>query len=83
MVCALLILVTAIIIMAADFYHIEWLDEVLEYTPAWVLGSMFQYAVYDRILTFDFLKYGISGIVVIVFCSVIGFIKFYYFDMDN
>ena len=82
-VCALLILVTAIIIMAVDFYHIEWLDEVLEYTPAWVLGSMFQYAVYDRILTFDFLKYGISGIVVIVFCSVIGFIKFYYLDTDN
>lgn len=53
------------------------------FVSAWVLGNMFRYAIYDQILTFDFLQYIISGIFLTLLCSGIGFLKFYYADTDN
>ena len=82
-VCTLLVLVLAFFNMAADFYQIASLNVLMKYVPAWVLGNMFRYAIYDQILTFDFLQYIISGIFLTVLCSGIGFLKFYYADTDN
>ena len=71
-----LVYAEAIIRQLAEAGNIPFLREAVQYMPARVLYRMFEFAAYDRILTMDFLKYGISALGIIGVCSVAGYVKF-------
>ncbi len=64
----------------ADMYGITFMRDIFDYEPIKVLKNTFdRYAVYDKLLTFDFLKFGISAAVIIVASGAAGYVKFRYY----
>lgn len=74
-----LVYMEAIIRQLVEAGNMPFLRQAVQYLPARVLYRMFSLAVYDQILTMDFLKYGISALVIIVGCSIAGYVKFEYY----
>jgi len=73
----ILILMEVMLRQFADFYGVTLICRLFDYAPVRVLKNTFEiYAIHDRILTFGYLKFGISAPVIIMISSSIGYIKF-------
>ena len=67
----------------ADQYNMTFLQNLFSFVPVRVLKNAFEvYAIHDEILTFGFLKFGISALVIIAVSSAVGFCRFRY-DWGN
>lgn len=66
-----------IIRQAASLNELVSLQHLLDFLPTIVIRNLFEYAVYDRIFTGEFLRYGLSAFLIIVGSSAVGFAKFY------
>lgn len=71
-----LIYTEAIIRQLVEAGNVPFLRQAVQYLPARVLYRMFSLALYDQIFTMDFLKYGISALVIIGVCGIAGYVKF-------
>lgn len=68
----------------ADMYGIAFVSRIFGIAHVRVLADVFEgYAMHDRILTFDFLKYGIYALCIIVTAYAVGYIKFRYFPGND
>lgn len=74
-----LIYMEAIIRQLAEMNDLEAVLQVIQFMPARVLYRMFEFAVYDQVFTPEFLKYGLSALVIIGIGSAAGYVKFEYY----
>lgn len=67
-----------------DRYDLAFLRYLFDFTPVRVLQHTFEvYVIQDRILTFGFLKFIISALVIIAVSSAVGFCRFRYDSGNN
>lgn len=57
----------------ASVYDLSRIVDILDFSPARVWKNSFQYAIYDKFFEFDFWKYGLSAIGIIVVSSAVGY----------
>jgi len=84
LVGALVMYIELVIRQLANLYGFTSVSGAFDFAPVRVLKNTFEvYAMYDRILTFDYLKFAISALFLIVVSSVVGFIKFRFFPGND
>ena len=71
-----LIYMETILRQLAESGNLETLQQITRYLPARILYDLFSSAAYDRVLTADFLGYGISALAIIAASSIAGYVKF-------
>lgn len=74
----IVVFLEALIRQLASIYDISGVVNILNFSPARVLKNSFQYAIYDRFFEFDFWKYGLSALGIIIITSAVGYGCFRY-----
>lgn len=76
-----LVYLEMILRQAAALNGMGLVREIVGFTPANVIHDLFAHAYYDRVFTGEFMKYGISAVILIAAGSAAGYLRFWY-DRD-
>lgn len=71
-----LVYLELILHQAAELNGMVSVQVFVDFLPANVISNIFAYAVYDRVFTAEFFKYGLSAILLITVSSLAGYMRF-------